>query len=146
MFGRKSKKAPRHDAITAFLGAGTEYHGQFNFQGVVRIDGCVVGDILSDGVLILGEEASIEGSIHVAELVTSGRIVGNVEATRRAILHNRSRLRGNLVAPVAVIEDGAILNGQVRMARPDKAIRVTSEPPRALGLSGDELPEPATEN
>ena len=119
MFGRSAKKKPRLDAITAFLGAGTQYHGQFNFQGVVRIDGGVFGDIISDGVLVLGEEGLVEGSIRVGELITSGRIVGDVTASRRVILNKSANYRGNITAPSVVIEDGAVLNGQLRMRVPE---------------------------
>jgi cytoskeletal protein CcmA (bactofilin family) len=123
MFGRSGKKKQRHDAITAFLGAGAEYRGQFNFQGIARIDGGVVGDIISNGTLVLGEDGRVEGSIQVAELITSGRIVGDVEASRRVVLHKRSNLRGNLLSPLVIMEDGAVLNGSVRMlAQPEPSL------------------------
>lgn len=136
MFGRSSKKMPRHEAISAFLGEGTQYHGQFNFQGVVRIDGGVIGDIISDGVLILGEKGQVEGRIRVAELISSGRIIGNVDATRRVMLYNRSNLCGNLQAPVVSIEEGARINGLVSMTAPGEAPLVEGTVPQAL-TSGD---------
>lgn len=120
MFGHSGKKKQRHDAISAFLGAGAEYRGQFNFQGVARIDGGVIGDIVSDGTLVLGEDGRVEGSIQVAELITSGHIVGDVEASRRVVLHKCSNLRGNLLCPQVVMEDGAVLNGSVRMSPPEE--------------------------
>lgn len=120
MFGNSGKKKQRHDAISAFLGAGAEYRGQFNFQGVARIDGGVIGDIVSDGTLVLGEDGRIEGTIQVAELIASGHIVGDVEASRRVVLNKRSNLRGNLLCPLVVMEDGAVLNGSVRMQAPDE--------------------------
>ncbi len=132
MFGRSTKKKPRHDAISAFLGAGTQYHGQFNFQGVVRIDGGVIGDIISDGVLVLGEEGTVEGRIRVAELMASGRIVGDVEATRRVVLHKSANLCGNLLSPAVVVEDGAVVNGLVRMTLPDQPGLAGGRSPCAL--------------
>ena len=132
MFGRSAKKKPRLDAITAFLGAGTQYHGQFNFQGVVRIDGGVFGDIISDGVLVLGEEGLVEGSIRVGELITSGRIVGDVTASRRVILNKSANLRGNIASPSVVIEDGAVLNGQLRMSEPEAEMLEAGPVPCAL--------------
>ncbi|MHC1711073.1 MAG: polymer-forming cytoskeletal protein [Solidesulfovibrio sp.] len=137
MFGRSSKKKPRHDAISAFLGAGTQYHGQFNFQGVVRIDGGVIGDIISDGTLVLGEEGYVEGHIRVAELIASGRIVGDVEASQRIMLNKRSNICGNLRTPIMVIEDGAILNGVIRMTTPDQTSLSAGEVPCALAATTD---------
>lgn len=120
MFGRFGKKAARHDTITAFLGPGAEYRGQFRFQGIARVDGSVIGDIVSDGTLVLGEEGRIEGSVRVAELVANGRIVGDVAASRRVVLSRRADLRGDLLAPVVIVEDGAVLNGAVRMTEPSE--------------------------
>ncbi|MHC1789454.1 bactofilin family protein [Solidesulfovibrio sp.] len=135
MFGRSTKKKPRLDAITAFLGAGTQYHGQFNFQGVVRIDGGVIGDIISDGVLVLGQEGLVEGSVQVGELVASGRIVGDVVASRRVILNKSANVRGNLITPSVIIEDGAVINGQLRMTAPDTVIVAAGDPPCALAAA-----------
>jgi len=116
MFGRSSrKKAIRHDEITAFLGAGTQYNGQFDFQGTVRIDGGVNGDITSDGTLVLGEEGFVEGRIRVGTLISNGRILGDVEASIRVTLNKTSRMEGNICAPSVVIEEGAVINGQVSM-------------------------------
>ena len=41
------------DEINAFLGAGTVYQGQLSFQGAVRIDGNFVGEVHSEGTLIV---------------------------------------------------------------------------------------------
>jgi cytoskeletal protein CcmA (bactofilin family) len=132
MFGRSGKKKPPHDAITAFLGAGAEYRGQFNFQGTARIDGGVVGDIISDGTLVLGEDGRVEGTIRVAELITNGRIVGDVQASRRVVLSKHSNLHGNLLTPAVVIEDGAVLNGSVQMTLPEEPSLPQGAGPEAL--------------
>ncbi len=137
MFGRaKKKNSPKHDEITAFLGAGTHYNGQFNFQGIVRIDGGVNGDILSDGALVLGEEGKVEGDIKVGRLISNGRIIGNVEAAERVVLNKRSHLKGDLRSPVVVIEDGATFNGKVTMG-PDVVVSL----PKALEPGSDDVPE-----
>lgn len=116
MFGRSSrKKAIRPDEITAFLGAGTQYNGQFHFQGIVRIDGGVNGDIDSDGTLVLGEEGFVEGRVRVGTLISNGRVKGDVEASVRVVLNKSSSLEGNVRAPAMVIEEGAIINGQLSM-------------------------------
>lgn len=139
MFGRSGKKKSDQNAITAFLGVGAEYRGQFNFQGIARIDGSVIGDIISDGTLVLGEESRVEGSIRVAELIANGQIVGDVQASRRVVLSKCSNLRGNLFAPAVSIEDGAILNGRVSMTSPEQASLPGTEACDALdaGTGGD---------
>jgi len=55
-----------------------------------------------------------------------------VEASQRVVLSKRAHLEGNLLAPVVVIEDGAMLNGTVRMPLPDDPKRLGRTPPEAL--------------
>ena len=61
------------DEINAFLGAGTVYEGKLTFQGAVRIDGAFTGEIVSDGALIIGKDAVVEGTARVGEMLLSGK-------------------------------------------------------------------------
>ncbi len=115
------------DQINAFLGAETVYHGQLTFQGAVRIEGSFVGEIRSEGTLIVGQEAKIEGKVHVGQIVLSGQVTGEVAAAQKAILHRGAKLFGNLVAPILIMEEGAKLDGQVFMS---------SKPTPQVGQSG----------
>ena len=43
--------------ISAFVGKGVEFKGTISYKGTVRIDGYLDGEIHTDGVLLVGEEA-----------------------------------------------------------------------------------------
>ena len=103
------------DEINAFLGAGTNYHGKLHFQGAVRVDGHFQGEVMSDGTLVVGQEAVVEGQIKVGQLILSGNIRGEVEADIKVVLHKTANLQGNLSTPVLVVEEGAVLEGRLDM-------------------------------
>lgn len=103
------------DDITAFLGAGTIYNGQLSFVGSVRIDGQFTGEITSEGTLILGKEAKVEGNINVCNLVLSGNLHGTVVVTGKTILHKTANLAGDLITRSLIIEEGAMLQGTISM-------------------------------
>ncbi|GHV53402.1 membrane protein [Deltaproteobacteria bacterium] len=103
------------DDITAFLGAGTIYNGQLSFVGSVRIDGKFAGEIKSEGTLILGNDAQVEGSIEVSQLILSGNLHGDVLVTGKTILHKTAHLTGNLSTRALIMEDGAFLQGNICM-------------------------------
>lgn len=107
------------DEINAFLGANTTYEGKLTFQGAVRIDGTFVGEIVSEGVLIVGKDAQVEGTLAVGELVLSGRFTGEVNAGRRVLIHKAGHLEGVLRTPTLVMEEGAIMQGQTIMRESD---------------------------
>ncbi|WP_319777928.1 polymer-forming cytoskeletal protein [Maridesulfovibrio sp.] len=104
------------DEINAFLGSGTDYQGKLNFQGAVRIDGNFNGEVESEGTLVVGKEARVEGVLRVGQLVLSGRLNGEVYASEKAVLHKTANLQGNLVTPSLVVEEGAVLEGRVTMS------------------------------
>ena len=103
------------DDITAFLGSGTVYNGHLSFVGSVRIDGQFTGEIKSEGTLILGKDAKVEGTIQVCHLVLSGNLHGDVLVTGKTILHKTANLTGNLNTRSLIIEEGAMLQGTINM-------------------------------
>ncbi|WP_085104126.1 bactofilin family protein [Desulfovibrio gilichinskyi] len=104
------------DEINAFLGSGTDYQGKLNFQGAVRIDGNFSGEVESEGTLVVGKDARVEGVLRIGQLVLSGKVTGEVYARDKAVLHKTANLQGNLVTPVLVVEEGAVLEGRVTMS------------------------------
>jgi cytoskeletal protein CcmA (bactofilin family) len=103
--------------FSAFMGPGTEFQGQLSFKGTVRIDCRFVGTIVSDGKLILGKDASLEGTITVADLVVHGVFTGEAVVAKRTILHQGAKVTGNLTTMALVMEDGANLQGELYMGK-----------------------------
>lgn len=132
------------DMINAFLGAGAVFEGQLQFKGMVRIDCSFTGVIHSEGTLILGEKARVEGEIVVEQLVSNGTIVGNVTARSKATLQKQSKLVGNLTAPYLDVEEGALLEGQVTMKR--EAAGNAANVPAPMSYDAEAFPDiPAQE-
>lgn len=105
------------DDFTAYLGSGTEYQGQLNFKGTVRIDCRFIGNITSDGKLILGKDAQLEGTVTVKELVVHGLLNGEAFVTNRTTLLQNAKVSGTLSTPALVMEEGALLQGQLVMGK-----------------------------
>src|SRR5581483_6454969 len=58
-------KVGNEENIIAFVGRGVEFKGAISYEGTVRIDGRVEGEIHTNGVLVVGEEAAIAAKITV---------------------------------------------------------------------------------
>ena len=106
--------------IHALLGAGTRYEGKLFFEGRARIDGCFEGEVLSEGVLIIGDAATIKGAIRVHTLIVlGGRVDGDIHATELVELHAPARVRGDIRTQVLFLDkgvhfDGSCVMGEVR--------------------------------
>lgn len=105
------------DDINVFMGAGTFFTGKLNFQGTVRIDGEFLGEIESDGVLLVGKDSKIEGTINVGEMSLSGNFAGDVIAKRNVTIHRDGILKGKIKTPALIVEDGAVLDGTIQMTK-----------------------------
>ena len=112
----KDEDVGRREDVKAFLGAGTEFKGVLSFQGVVRIDGRLQGEVLTQDTLIVGQGAELDAEISVGTLITEGYIRGNVTAHDRIEIRGKSRLIGNIKTPALYVEEGAIFEGSCRMS------------------------------
>ena len=101
--------------ISAFIGLGTEFKGELNFEGVIRLDGRFSGQIRSGGTLIIGDTANVTAEIDVDTVVVSGEIHGNIRARNRVQLHAPAKHFGNIVSPVVTIDEGVIFEGNCLM-------------------------------
>ncbi len=98
-----------------FIGKGSEFVGKLTFEGTVRIDGKVDGEIYSKGTLIVGPEAEVSAKINVDTVFLSGLVRGNITAGKKIVLKAPGRLFGNIKSPVLVVEEGVIFEGNCKM-------------------------------
>jgi cytoskeletal protein CcmA (bactofilin family) len=114
MFGSKGQKTELplggRETLT-FLARGFEFKGSLTFEGTVRIDGTVEGEIRSSGTVILGEHAIIEGDVRAETVVSGGRVKGNVIARERIHLLPSAVVYGDVIAPLVQIEEGVRFHG-----------------------------------
>ena len=111
----------KDQTINAFLGKDTAFEGKLNFNGTVRIDGHFKGEITStEGNLIVGEFGMIDADIHISHIFISGEIRGNIIADHKIDIHPSGKVFGNIQTPTLSLQEGAILEGDVRMSQTEK--------------------------
>jgi cytoskeletal protein CcmA (bactofilin family) len=101
--------------VTTLLGRGSEFEGKLSFEGTVRVDGKLSGEIFTDDVLIIGEGAEVHAEINVGAVVIEGTVHGNIHAKRSVEIHTPARVRGNISTPSLSIDKGVIFDGQCQM-------------------------------
>jgi len=92
------------------LSGDIEIEGSITFQKELLIDGKVKGQITSDGVLTIGEDANIRGEIKSKSVTVYGKVDGNITAKRWELKSNCT-LQGDLKAARLIIEEGATFIG-----------------------------------
>jgi cytoskeletal protein CcmA (bactofilin family) len=125
------------------LSKDVEIKGSIKFQKELMIDGKVEGEINSDGVLTIGENADIRGEIKTKSITVYGKVHGNITVGERCELKSRCTLQGDLKAARLVIEEGATFIGKSEVTSGKAPAISTSGPSRPEIVRNDESPAPA---
>jgi cytoskeletal protein CcmA (bactofilin family) len=112
MLGRKNK-----GTIDSLIGISTNIEGNVHFQGGLRIDGQVKGNVIADGeepsMLVISEHARVEGEVRVAHLVVNGEVVGPVYSSELLELQPRARITGDVFYKALEMHGGALVAGKL---------------------------------
>ena len=103
--------------LSAFIDQGSEFEGKLVFKDTVRIDGRFRGEISSENTLIVGETGDIEATIRSKVVAVSGSVTGDIVAGTKVVLHKTARVHGNIQTGSLVVEDGAEIDGQIKMGK-----------------------------
>jgi cytoskeletal protein CcmA (bactofilin family) len=103
------------ERVTTVIADDLEIQGTMKFKNSLMIKGILEGEIISEGLLIVGPTAKVAAKITTKNLISHGEIQGDVTASDRVILKSTSTHNGNITTPNIVIESGSIFNGSCIM-------------------------------
>jgi cytoskeletal protein CcmA (bactofilin family) len=116
----KSTSTSNPKEIRTILGEDSYFNGNLSFEGAVRIDGKLDGEIVSKGTLLVGEKSIIQADIQTESIIIGGKICGNIVATNRLEMLSNSEICGNIQTPLLKIEEGATFQGACEMHQNDQ--------------------------
>lgn len=122
--GKVTKKSENLDSAVTILTNGCHFKGKLYCRGSTRIGGKVEGEISSEGLLIIEEEAVICANIQADEVIIQGQVRGKLESRDRVELCQSSSFHGDVFTPLIVIREGARFNGHSTMVGDDKEDQV----------------------
>ena len=79
------------------ISKGATVNGDLISSSDIRVDGVINGKVLSDGKIVVGEQAALSGSLFCANLDFWGKMEGDIEAAKRREneLKQKQARRGN---------------------------------------------------
>lgn len=110
MFKGKAK-----NTIDSLIGATTSIEGDIHFKGGLRIDGHVKGNVIADtespSILVISEQATVDGEVRAGHVVVNGVINGPVYSSELIELQAKSRISGDVHYKALEMTNGALVSG-----------------------------------
>lgn len=94
--------------------------GKLNGEGVVQIEGSVVGEINLKGYVIVTSTGRVKGPIEADVIRIAGQVEGNLISHDHVQLERTGTISGDVTTVSFVIENGGRLNGRTTMV-PEQA-------------------------
>lgn len=117
--------------INSIIGEGTRIKGEFDLNGLLRIDGDFSGVIRTKGKVLVGKNGRAECTLNAGTVVIGGVFRGEIVSTEKVIILSTGLVIGTITTPRLIIEEGVIFNGACKVMTP-----VPVEVTRAVPVNG----------
>jgi len=97
------------------MGPNDVLEGKLIYDGSVHADGKVEGELRVTGNIDVASGANVKALLEGANVTLKGAVEGAVTARDKLTLGKNAKLSGDIVVRRLQIDDGASLNGHVRM-------------------------------
>lgn len=102
-------------SITTVLADDLHITGTITFKSSLMIKGTLDGEIVSEGLLIVGPTAKVNAKVTTKKLVSHGEITGDVTASEQVVLKESASQTGNITTENIIVESGSLFNGSITM-------------------------------
>jgi|UniRef100_A0A7C4YG29 cytoskeletal protein CcmA (bactofilin family) len=103
------------EGLMSLITEGSRIEGKVSFNGSVRIDGTIDGEIVATEKVIVGNTGHIKGKVKCQSFTSSGKCEGTFEVAELTELLKGATLEGELSCKKLIVEEGVILDGNVMM-------------------------------
>ncbi len=122
MFSRK-KVNKISDDINTLIGPDAVIQGDVGFNGGLRVDGTIRGNVTeqqgSPSTIVISETGRIEGSVNATKIVLNGTVIGAVKTEQFIELQTKARITGDLHYRALEMHMGAVIDGKLVHAEGD---------------------------
>lgn len=128
------------DAVTglSIIGSGMRVVGDISADGVVKIEGSVVGTVHAAKQVLVAKGGEVEGDVVSREAIIGGEVRGGIYAEERVELQATSVVHGDVSTRRLFVQEGGEINGVLRMGED------AGQPPQRGQRAGARQPAPTT--
>ena len=126
MFNKDDKRAEAVQSNTSnIISRGTIMEGNIKTPGNLRIEGRVIGNLITKSKAALAQSSYVDGNILAKNAEIAGEVKGKVEVSEMLILKPTCIIHGEIITNKLIVESGATFNGGCTMGAQIEEIRIT---------------------
>lgn len=115
-------------AAINLISSGTEITGDVKSQGDIRIDGTLIGNLLTRGKVVIGNTGKVKGEVNCKNSEVSGEIEGKILVSQLLTLKVTARINGDIITNKLSIEPGSRFTGNCNMSETDESAKRLEQP------------------
>jgi cytoskeletal protein CcmA (bactofilin family) len=115
IFTEKGHGGTEAETALSIIGSGMRVVGDITAEGVVKIEGTVVGTVRAGRQVLVAKGGEVEGDVITREAIIGGEVRGTVVASERVEIQTSSVVHGDLTSKRLLVHEGGEINGVVRM-------------------------------
>jgi cytoskeletal protein CcmA (bactofilin family) len=117
-----SPVSPQTARSVAMIGPSIKIKGEVSGDEDLLIQGQVEGTVsLKNNEVIVGESGELSADILAKTIKIDGKVTGDITGTENVVISKLGNVRGNIIAPRVLLEDGAKFKGSIDMDPGDTA-------------------------
>jgi cytoskeletal protein CcmA (bactofilin family) len=105
--------------FNSIIGEGTRLGGEFDIDGLLRIDGDFSGIVKSKSKVLIGRNGRAECKIYAGTVVIGGIMKGDIYATEKVEILSTGIILGNIKTPRLIMHEGVIFHGDCKVQKVD---------------------------
>jgi cytoskeletal protein CcmA (bactofilin family) len=131
-------------SVNSIIGEGTTVKGDFDLNGLLRIDGIFFGKVKTNGKVLVGKNGVAESTIIAGTVVIGGKVRGDIIATDGITLLSTGEMIGSIITTHLVIEEGVVFDGKCEVIEDKERMDKIREEAIATRFkaAGKSVPEP----
>lgn len=103
------------EAGLSIIGSGMRVVGDITAEGVVKVEGTVVGTVQAGRQVLVAKGGLVEGDVVTHEAIIGGEVRGSVQASERVELQTTSVVHGDISTRRLLVQEGGEINGVLHM-------------------------------
>jgi len=108
---------PAADGQVSVIAQDTLWKGDLESEGSMHVHGRVDGNLRAKDDVWVADGAEVSATISARRVVVAGQVSGTIRALDRFEALPQARVGADVYAPTFVVHEGAMINGELHMAR-----------------------------